>query len=1007
MDLRLLGAVEIWGPSGLVDTGPARQRTVLAALAFDAGNVVDADLLIDRVWGDRPPDRARATLHSYLARLRRILLVAGGARLVRRSAGYLLDGDPELVDLHRFRRLVTRARVHQHSDAQRARLFREALQLWRGTALAGLNSSWAAQVRGVLRREYQDATLAWAEVELRAGNAADTVGRVTHLLAADPYAEPVAAMLMRLHYSLGRTADALNLYATVKSRLAEELGADPSQELQAVHQLVLRGDASPAAPWPAGPAVGPTLLPLDTYGFVGRKEPLDRLDEALTRAGRQSTAVPLCLVTGPPGVGKTALAVHWAHRVRDRFPGGQIYVNLRGFHPSGTPVSTSEAFHILLTAIGVPPARIPADPDAQAALYRTVLADRRVLVLLDNARDADQVRPLLPAAPGSLALITSRHELASLVAIEAAHPVPVGLLTSDEARALLAERLGTDRTAAEPDAVNMVVDRCARLPLALAIAAARAATRPGVPLADLAADLASDDVTGSVTGPGRLDTLSTGEPGADIRAVFACSYDALRPDTARLFRLLGLHPGADLRTPAAASLAGLPIAQTAPLLAELMRAHLIEEPARGRYSCHDLLRAYAADRTADEDSVPARRDAITRLFDHFLHNAEYAVGVLFPAEQKSPSRTSAPAITFDGPAAARAWLDAERANIAALACHEEVHDWPGRTTALVTTLYRYLDSGHCTDALLLHTRAYDAARHAGDHAAEARAHNDIGQAYRRSGRFGHALSRHRQALSLFQRVGDRAGEARTLGHLGVTQWRLGDYPQCRQFHQASLDLYREIGDRLGEANQLNVFGFGHRQLGQYAKAVELHLQALALFRELDDRLDEADTLNHLGTSYQQQGRFPEAVDCIGRAIEVFRELGYQPGEVHALNNLGHTLLRSGQHRAACEHHRRALSLAREIGERVYEAEALNGLGMALLAVGDIETARARLHAALSLAERTGDRREQANAHDGLAHICRHVGDVGQARRHWEAALAVYAELGLPEADRIADQINEL
>lgn len=566
MDLRLLGPVEVWVRSGPVGLGTPRQRSVLAALACDSGPAVPADVLIDRVWGEQPPDQARATLHSYLARLRKILEAAGGVRLVRRSGGYLLDGDPGVVDLHRFRTLTGHAR-QRGGDPD---LLRQALGLWRGLPLSGLTSPWAAETRAALQREHQDVTLEWARAELGRGTAAVTVPPLAELLRADPYAEPVAAMLMRVCHALGRTAEALKVYTEITGRLADDLGVDPSRELREVHQLVLRGDR------PARRERGPALLPPSPYGFVGRRDHLTDLDRILGSGGR----APLCLLTGPPGVGKTALAVHWAHRVRHRFPDGQLYVNLRGYD-GGQATTAGAALRGFLAALGVSAERIPDGLDAQAGLYRSELAGRRMVVVLDNARDADQVRPLLPG-DGAVTVVTSRSRLTGLVAVDGARPLPVGVLPDGEARELLEVRLGA--AGSDRDAIARIVSACDRLPLALTIAAARIQVT-GFPVTVIAAELAD---AGHL-----LDALDTGDVRGQIRAVFSWSYAALTPAAARLFRLLGLHPGPEISTAAAAALADRPVPEARALLAELNRASLLTELRPGRFTFHDLLRAYA------------------------------------------------------------------------------------------------------------------------------------------------------------------------------------------------------------------------------------------------------------------------------------------------------------------------------------------------------------------------------------------------------------------------------
>ncbi|MDT5035042.1 MAG: hypothetical protein QOE03_227, partial [Micromonosporaceae bacterium] len=544
-EFRVLGPVEVWSGGRLVAAGHARQRCVLAVLLVDAGRPVAVDVLVDRAWGDAAPAKVRASVHSHVARVRRTLEVAcepGGVpdRVVFRSGGYLLDIDRDRVDLHRFRRLVEYARQPAISPEQRVEALRAAVGLWRGEPLAGLAGAWATRMREAWGRERTDAVVARAEAELRVGNAGVAVGPLTELVTEQPYAESVAAVLMRALHAAGRATEALDVFTTVRRRLVEELGTEPGSGLRAAQRAVLRGDPeapdAPARVAPAasaggaeagagaaevraGSAVVPAQLPADVYGFAGRDEPLARLDGLLAgppmAASGRPSAVVISAVSGTAGVGKTALAVHWAHRVADRFPDGQLYVNLRGFDPGGQVMDPADAVRGFLDALGVAVERIPASLDAQAALYRSLVAGKRILVVADNARDANQVRPLLPGTATALVVVTSRNQLTSLLASGGAQPLALDVLSATEARAMLIRRLGVGRIDAEADAVEQIITACAGLPLALAIVAARA-QQSGFPLAGIAADLDKTEL--------RLDALDAGDTTTDVRAVFSWSY---------------------------------------------------------------------------------------------------------------------------------------------------------------------------------------------------------------------------------------------------------------------------------------------------------------------------------------------------------------------------------------------------------------------------------------------------------------------------------------------------
>jgi DNA-binding SARP family transcriptional activator/tetratricopeptide (TPR) repeat protein/DNA-binding XRE family transcriptional regulator len=1003
----LLGPLEVHYGQADARLTTDMQRTILGRLAVTPGEAVSRAELIELLWGLRPPRSAVNLVQTYVARLRRMLQPGAqpsGVTIVSsHSAGYLLRAEADQLDLLQFRRLVQQADAVPPDAA--ADLLERALRWWRGDPVADV-AALAEHPRALaLTTEHIEAALRYADLTASADRHDRSLPVLRELAERHPLHEPLWGRLTVALAATGLQAAALRTFDLIRRRLADELGVDPGPELAERHQLVLRqrwsATSSPPPPGGVEPAEDrpefdghhpPAQLPADLGPFTGRSAALARLDRTLD-AGGPPTTVVITALSGTAGVGKTTLAVHWAHRVRDRFPDGQLYVNLRGFHPSGDALTPGEALEGFLTALGLPPTRVPPTPDQQSACFRTLLADRRVLVLLDNARDAEQVRPLLPGAPGCLVLITSRRGLAGLVAAEAAQVVPLDLLSRDEAEEFLARRLGAGRTAAERGAVDTIIDRCARLPLALAIAAAHLSGRPEAPLADLATEL--------TTRRGRLDTLSTGDHRTDVRAVFSWSYQALEPAATRLFRLLGLHPGADFSRATAASLTGLAPARVAPLLAELCAASLLSEPVSGRYAFHDLLQAYAAELARDEEPAPARRAAMNRLFDDHLRTARTAMRLLFPAESPVTADVPASDEALTGPEAARAWLDAERANLVVVAGHAARHDRPDHTTALAATLYRYLDSGYLNDALVLHTSAVHAARAAGVQRYEATASTNLGVVHRRSGRFELAAEYHERALAIDRRLGDGAGEARALAQLGIVHWRLGRHTLSRQLHQASLDLFRKIGDQLGEATQLNYFGIGSCQAGALPEAVDFHQQALVLFRRLGHRFGEADVLDSLGCAYHRMGDHQQAIDCHRRAQAMFEELGYRLGEISALNNLGHALVGLGDPDAARSHHQQALVLCRETGERSFEVEAVNGLGAASLAAGDIGSAAAHYTAALSLAESTGDRYEQASAHRGLADVGYRCGDLDRAHWHRRQARDIHADLGLPDVDKIS------
>jgi DNA-binding SARP family transcriptional activator len=593
MWLGVLGRLSIREDGTEIQVSAPKQRVVLAALLRRANQVVSLDELAEVLWDSTPPPTARVTLRNHVKSLRQVLGPAVSARIVTLPPGYLIDlREPEL-DLLRFTSLcaagseAVRARRWDQADASLS----EALALWRGSPLADVPSEVLRRDEiprlEQLRLQAQEYRI---DAALRLGRHAEVIPELRLLVAQHRMRERFHGQLMLALYQSGQQAEALAVYRGARQLLVGELGVEPGPALRQLHQAMLAGAADLSASVPEAPAtmrVLPRQVQAGISDFVGRESQLTALSSALDAASGE-TAVST--VVGGPGVGKTTLAVNWAHQAAGKFPDGQLYVNLRGFDPSGCPVPPAEAIQGFLDALGVPPASIPAGLPARAALYRSLMAGRRMLVLLDNARDSDQARPLLPGSPGCLVLVTSRSELPGLVAAEGARTLRLGVFSDAEALELLARRIGSAGVAAEPDVARELTLLCARLPLALAIMAARVNARPGFPLAALAEELRD--------GSGRLDALAMGEHAADIREVFSWSYRCLQPPAARMFRLLGRYPGADFTAAAAAGLAAVTPREARGLLRELTRCHLLAEPAPGRYAFPGLLRAYAAELAA-------------------------------------------------------------------------------------------------------------------------------------------------------------------------------------------------------------------------------------------------------------------------------------------------------------------------------------------------------------------------------------------------------------------------
>ncbi|WP_206061545.1 AfsR/SARP family transcriptional regulator [Nonomuraea basaltis] len=889
----VLGPLEVRADGRPVRLHGPRQERALAALLLDAGQAVTIDRLLDSVWED-PPATARRQVQDLVTRLRRTLVGVGAADdlIMTVRGGYRLRPAPGCLDSRTFDDLVSKGRETAPADAAAAAAtFRRALLLWRGEPLTGVGGQ---RFENAARALQERQMAVWEEclaLELSLGRHQEVTAELLALVDRHPFRESLVGLLMRATAEAGRLADALEIYRGLQARLADELGLDPGPELRRQHDALLCSGPGSGEPHsdttpPGGPVTDrvAAMLPLDAYGFTGRQPELAWLDGVLAGAGRQPTAVVVSAVSGTAGVGKTALAVHWAHRVRDLFPDGQLYVNLRGFDPDGSAMTPAEAVRGFLSALGVAAERVPATVEAQAGLYRSLLAGRRVLIVLDNARDAEQVRPLLPGSSGCVVVVTSRNQLSGLVAAEGALPLPLDLLPAAEARELLARRLGADRVAAEPKAVDEIIARCARLPLALTVVAARAAVQPGFSLASVAGELGAPS--------GHLDAFDVGDTATQVRGVFSWSYRILGEDVARLFRLLGLHRGPDLGVPAAASLAGVPMFRARSLLAELARAHLVTEQVPGRYAFHDLMRAYAGELVHAHEPATERRAALRRLLGHYLHAAEAANRLLNPHRERIPLAPIPSGVvreTFGDHHEALAWFATEHAVLLAATEQAAGTGFGTHTWQLAWTLTDFLDRrGYWRDYAAVHATALRAASGEGDQAGQAHARRGLGWACTRLAQYDEAQSHYQRALDLYGRLGDRTGQAHTHGQLSSMFELRGRHQDAHRHARQALDLYRATGNRSGQARALNSIGWFHALLGEYEKAL-LHCgQALTLYDETEDRHGLATTLDSLGYAHHHLGQWEQAVTCYERSLALARELGHRFHTAETLLHLGDT-----------------------------------------------------------------------------------------------------------------------
>jgi DNA-binding SARP family transcriptional activator len=955
----VLGPVTAWQDDLEIQAGQPRQRAVLGVLATRANHVVSRGELVDAVWGYQPPASAEGGIYTYVARLRRVLEPDRPRRdpdrprraparvLVSAGGGYMLRLDPGCLDSERFEQCLGLARGLRSSGdmAAAARAVDEALGLWRGLPFAGVPGPFAEAERSRLGELHTGAAEERADLMLAQGRAAEAVPDLTALVAEHPLRERAYGLLMIALYQCGRQAEALQVFHGARQRLAEDLGIDPGSELTKIHQQLLAMDPALEAPAEPGAALTvrvvrpvqanragppkqagrgeaadllsraappPAQVPPEAAGFAGRAAELRSLRAMLPTPGLLALGgglgvPPVAVITGTAGVGKTTLAIRFARRVAPLFPDGQLYVNLRGFDPSGAPAEPGAALLGFFEALGVPPQQVPGSLEAQTGLFRSLLEGKRMLLLLDNARSTDQVRPLLPGSPGCMVVITSRSQLTGLVAAEGARPLPLGVLSGSEGRELLVRRLGLERVAAEPVAAAELIEQSARLPLALSVTCARAVTRPGVALGDLAAELRD--------ARGRLDALETGDVCTDLRAVFSWSYQRLSERAARMFRLLGMHPGPDVSAAAAASLAALAPGEARSALAELTRASLLTEDSAGRFGCHELLRAYAAERAAADDTDDERDRARQRLLDHYLRTAYGGSARLYPARSRVRLPATLPDVIpeeFASYEAVLAWFGAEH-----------------RVLRAVLAMAAESGLDHYCWTLAWYWSPL----------------------LKRRGHLHEAAVLQRTALTAAHRLADPVSLAHVNYELGHVSARLGDYAAGHTHLCRSLELFTGLGDRVNIGQARHGLALLFFQQDRYAEALEHAVEALRLRSSFADRAVVAYSENAVGWIYAHLGEHAEALRHCHRALELHRESGSRSGAADTLDSIAYTYGELAEHGQAIAHYQQALDIYQGIGDPEGEAGTLARLGDAQLAAGLPAQARLSWEQALAVLSR--------------------------------------------------------
>jgi DNA-binding SARP family transcriptional activator len=908
----VLGPLQVNLDGRPIELPTAMLRRLLAILLCQPGQPVPMDRLLEALWEGQPPPTARKTLQIYVHRLRRAM---GESQVARGPAGYWLAPENAEVDSTLFADLVRDAgRAHDRQELPEAgRLYALALELWRGNAFADvLGCAHIANHARLLDEARLHATERLADIELRLGHHADIIGWLMPSAVANPYVEKLREHLILALYRCGRRADALAEFRQLRHQLIEELGVEPGPELQQLHERMLQNDPELAAvtqpaPVAAASRATPAQLPLGTRGFTGRSAELDHLHDLLDSHDGEDP-VTVIVLSGTAGVGKTATALFWGRRIAHRFPDGQLYANLRGFDPSVSAVAPSEVLHGFLRALSVPGEQIPAHVEEQAALFRSLLSGRRMLVVLDNVRDASHVRPLLPGAGQSLAILTSRNPLTALVAAQGAHPLVLGLLSEEDSWQLLSARLGHARLNAEPEAAQLIARCCAGLPLALAVIAARALIRPEASLASL--------VVGLGDKRGDLDVLREDDPLLDVTAVFSWSYDALSPMAALVFRLCALHPGPEIALPTVADLARLSMSRAADALAELVEAQLFTEVSPGRFSTHDLLRAYATDLQAraegPEESAAARR----RLLDHYLHTAKEAAVAINNARLPVPmpqAPADRPCVQFASPKEALVWFAAEYSALCevigmAAECGAEGYVW-----RIAWGIFDFATrQSRWADLQVIGEAALAAAAKTGETHGRGIGYRCLTLA--RSTRSPEEAVRYaRSAIETYVQEGLVAEQALICLDI-CALLETADPPRALRYARHALELSRKSDYYSGEANALNAIAMVSISFGDYAEALHMGELALARLRELDNPYGVAAAANTVGLAQHRLGRLPEAVDSYEEAISLYRKVDRPLYVAGNLVSVGDVYRDAGRLDEACRAWHEALVIYRDLGQ---------------------------------------------------------------------------------------------
>ncbi|MGW0417348.1 AfsR/SARP family transcriptional regulator [Streptomyces sp. NPDC003015] len=1012
-EIRLSGSVEIRTAGRRSDLGSTKTRLALAGLAWDAGRTVSVDALIHRIWDEHPPAKAREALHAHISRIRGALRMAGGDAppVVSRTNSYALEVDPERVDLRCYTNCVERARsLRDNGDEETGlRLLDRAEALWHGEPLAGITGSWAEHLRATIGETSLVAAMTRAEILLVAGKFSDAVPVLLPLAEAHPVDEALAERLAVALYGSNRTAEATRLLQRTRQRVVRDIGLDAGRGLHRVHQGILAG--TPAADLlphagardkrpPRPTRRVPDNLPRDVP-WAGRHDELRRLTAALCEGRGAADVVTVEAIHGMGGVGKSALAVHLAHRLRDRFPDGRIFLHLGGSSTDRTRPTPARALTELLRLLGLATKELPCELDELVALWRSMARDRRMLVILDDATSSEQIRPLLPGASPTAVVVTSRRRLPGLPGVR---PVSLDVLPPEDAAELFSQRLGRAHDT-NPADVAEIVRVCGYLPLAIEIAASRLLARASWTTSDLLRQLSA--------GNGHLAQLH--DLDRTLTHVFAVSYEALNADQRLVFRRVGLHVGVEFGPRAVAALTGLSPETAEQVLEELLAHHLVAEPIPHRFTMHDLLRDYARSliESGDVESRDDARRAVQRLVDHYVHTADRADRMAYPFRSRTDLDTGVPATApcpkIVDAQSAEQWLITESANLLDTLNWLVNHGTEHQLALSVHVLAGLLDmEGHLAAAEPLLRRAVAHWNTAGDSPARVRALLDLCAVHTHASRYDEAISTARQALDLAGSLRARELESECIHQLSIPLWQTGQYRSARSLLKKSLDFLSQTTDTLRTARCRNLLGINHLHLAENAEALACFTSALADFTEIGDERGKYSALNNMAELHKRAGH-PEAAEIAYRqAVIVAERMGNPRDRATLQMNMASVMDALGRADEALALYGLALPVLRDVGDRRAQAIALTRIGRTYRAAGRTDEALRHHITALEMARAIHAAGEEAEVLHDLALAERDAGLTARALAHLEESLAVSRSIGASaEEVRAAGLLAEL